>query len=274
LPVSSIGTFVDAVSIRSIVRLTSSPPRVAALSHRNERPPANARPFRRLDDELRALDHQFAGMNPRLLRVLGHPLRHRILIRLFEAEGSPREIADELTAEGYEHATTQAVANHIRTLVDAGLAALVRVERVRGAQKHIYRGAGDYFSDAEAHSLPVSVRRTAMARYAGLIRNDLRRAASTGGFDHPEVHATRIPLELDEEGFEEVRDIVNDAFERVMRARANAAERLARDPEIEPIRSMAAFLHFLRDATQMRNEEAAQDGHPGHDHDHALRRRR
>lgn len=78
----------------------------------------------------------------RMLRVLAHPTRVRILRRMDElvrrhgrgkALRSPSELADEL------HEPLGNVSYHVRFLVEGGVLELAKTEPRRGAVEHYYR---------------------------------------------------------------------------------------------------------------------------------------
>lgn len=162
-------------------------------------------------------------------------------MRLSDREGSARDVADELEEP------TNRVANHFRVLSDLGLIELVRQERVHGAVRRVYRGAGDQFTDEHAEALPLAARRSMYTRILEKLQADIRAAERDGGFDDASVHVSRIPLALDARGFDEVRDILAEAFERVMKARADAAARLTEGADETAINTIAALLHFHTD---------------------------
>jgi DNA-binding transcriptional ArsR family regulator len=68
-----------------------------------------------------------------LLQALRHPLRRKLFKLLIEV----REISPSDAAPMVER-DVPAVSYHMRSLVDAGAAVLVRTEQARGATEHFY----------------------------------------------------------------------------------------------------------------------------------------
>jgi hypothetical protein len=62
--------------------------------------------------------------------------------------------------------------------------------------------------------------------------------------ERPEHHLTRVPLRVDEQGWEEMAVAYMELYERVYEIQADAAERLGRDPE-DPGISVLSVLAFF-----------------------------
>lgn len=69
----------------------------------------------------------------RLVKAMGHPLRHRILVCLNERQASPSTLAKELDEP------LGNVAYHVKILLENDAIELVETKPVRGAIEHIYR---------------------------------------------------------------------------------------------------------------------------------------
>jgi DNA-binding transcriptional ArsR family regulator len=190
---------------------------------------------------LAGFDPEFEGVDVRLVKA--HPLRQRILFECTERAASPSELAD---AWGESRS---GVAYHFRVLTDLGAIELVGEERVRGSVKHFYRTVlRPLFEDEQWASVPVELRRSAFAAVIRRIGDDIASAARSNGFDHPETHVSRAPLNLDGEGFAEVTSLLSDVVRRILEIDAEAAERRARGEVDEPpIATELAVLHFHRE---------------------------
>lgn len=119
-------------------------------------------------------------VDPRLIKAIAHPLRHRILLALGEGVASPKQIAGELGEP------LGRVGHHVRVLKRIGAIELVETRQRRGAVEHFYRAKMQpFFDDATWAGLSPSTRRAFFAQGLGRIVEDLAGASSTGGFDHP-----------------------------------------------------------------------------------------
>jgi hypothetical protein len=134
---------------------------------------------------------------------------------------------------------------HTRLLRDLGWIELVRTAQRRGALEHFYRVVVRPFLDDEQwERLPAGVRRRLAALTVGQILRAAASAASEGGFDRPGVHVDRVQLELDEQGWRELSDVLTGVLEDAARIqRASNARRSADEPR-KPERSELAILHF------------------------------
>ncbi|HEX3324595.1 MAG TPA: helix-turn-helix domain-containing protein [Solirubrobacterales bacterium] len=72
-----------------------------------------------------------------LFTALGHPVRRRVLRKMFEksTDTSPLELAASLSEP------LSALSYHVRVLAECEAVKLVRTERVRGSTQHFYRPA-------------------------------------------------------------------------------------------------------------------------------------
>jgi DNA-binding transcriptional ArsR family regulator len=174
-----------------------------------------------------------------IARVLSHPLRPRILQILADrGEASPNEIASELDVP------LGTLSYHTRLLRDAGWIELVREVPRRGAVEHFYRAVvRPEIDDAHWERLPVGIRRRLAAMTVGEVLRSAAAAATTGGFDVAGAHVDRVPLELDDEGVEELSRVLTNALEEALAIQQRSTERRAGEPDAAR-RSVLAILHF------------------------------
>jgi DNA-binding transcriptional ArsR family regulator len=180
----------------------------------------------------------------RLVKAMAHPLRHRILSRLNERVASPKELADEFCEP------LGNVSYHMRILADLGCVELVRTEQRRGALEHYYRAMmRPFFNDSEWARIPLSTRRAIHDQHLRRIWNDVASAAANGGFDDTRAHVTWTPLDLDEQGYEDVVEVLGEALERLLEIQADCAARQVEsgDGAPAPIATEVVMLHFGRD---------------------------
>ena len=165
-----------------------------------------------------------------LVKVLAHPLRHKILVVLNEKTASPKELADELDER------LGNVSYHVRVLADLGCVELVATTPRRGAVEHHYRAVRrPYFSDEDWAALPVQARRQIGGQQLGRIVRDLSDAADDGGFDRSDVHVSWTPFDLDQQGYDELTALLMDTLEQAMTIQADSLGRqVAAGPEQQP----------------------------------------
>jgi DNA-binding transcriptional ArsR family regulator len=184
-------------------------------------------------------------LDPRIVRALSHPIRHRVLVALNERVASPKELAAEL-GEPLGN-----VSYHTRVLAQLGCIELVSTTQRRGALEHHYRAVmRPYFDDAAWAQIPVSTRRALFDSELDRLWNDVAEAAKAGGFDHARAHVSWTALDLDEQGFAEVADLLGSMLERVLEIQAEAAGRRIEqgDGAGPEVRSEIGILHFERAA--------------------------
>jgi DNA-binding transcriptional ArsR family regulator len=175
-----------------------------------------------------------------LARVLTHPLRPRILEFLAaRGEASPNEMAAEFGVP------LGMLSYHTRLLRDLGWIELVRTVPRRGAIEHFYRASvRPFLDDAQWERLPEGVRRRLAALTVDQILQAAASAAGAGGFDRPEVHIDRVQLELDDQGWRELSEVLTGVLDEAARIQeASNARRSSRDAP-RPERSELAILHF------------------------------
>jgi hypothetical protein len=175
------------------------------------------------------------AMSPGLGRLLMHPLRRRLLLEYAGGPDCPSRVAKRLGEP------VNRVAYHTGVLLRHECIELVRTERRRGAVTRFYRSTvGPVIGDAQWAALPVSLRRELALATVDQIAEESRRASVAGGFDHADAHASRFPLELDQDGILEVVQLLHEADDALARIAAAARERSQSDsPEHEIV--MLAF---------------------------------
>lgn len=177
-------------------------------------------------------------LDAELVKVLAHPLRHRILVALSERVASPKELADEFGER------LGNVSYHVKVLADMGCIELVSTTPRRGAVEHHYRAVRrPYFSDEDWASLPLQSRRAIGSQQLGRLLRDIVEAAEAGGFDRTDSHVSWMPLELDETAIEELSEMLRQVLERSMELQAESLVRLEGEPGVA---TQLTMLHHLR----------------------------
>ena len=161
------------------------------------------------------------GVDQKLVRAIGHPLRLRLLTIFNERVASPSDLAAEL-GEPIGN-----VSYHTRILARLGCVELVRTKQVRGAVEHYYRAVvRPVFSDEDWAELPTSIRKSLAGAVLTEIADDMSAAAGEGGFDRDDVHLSRTPLTLDRKGWQDLNELLQGIYERALEIQAESAARL------------------------------------------------
>ena len=164
------------------------------------------------------------GVDQRLVRAIGHPLRLRLLTIFNERVASPSDLAAEL-GEPIGN-----VSYHTRILARLGCVELVRTKQVRGAVEHYYRAVvRPVFSDDDWAELPPSIRKSLAGAVLTEIADDMGASAKAGGFDRDDVHLSRTVLTLDAQGWQDLNEALQGVAERSLEIQAESAARLQSD---------------------------------------------
>jgi DNA-binding transcriptional ArsR family regulator len=164
------------------------------------------------------------GVDQRLVRAIGHPLRLRLLTIFNERVASPSDLAAEL-GEPIGN-----VSYHTRILARLGCVELVRTKQVRGAVEHYYRAVvRPVFSDDDWAELPMSIRKSLAGAVLTEIADDMGASAKTGGFDRDDVHLSRTVLTLDAQGWQDLNEALQGVAERSLEIQAESSARLQSD---------------------------------------------
>lgn len=142
---------------------------------------------------------------------------------------------------------------HVHALREAGCIELVRTEHRRGAVAHFYRPTTRTFlTDEQWAGLPLGIRRKIVAQTLSDVMADARTAIEGEGFDHDRVHVSRTELELDDEGFEAMVELLTRTLDRALEIQGETMNRrAAAGPEAAasappPHRTLLGLLHFHR----------------------------
>jgi DNA-binding transcriptional ArsR family regulator len=164
------------------------------------------------------------GVDQRLVRAIGHPLRLRLLTIFNERVASPSDLAAEL-GEPIGN-----VSYHTRILARLGCVELVKTKQVRGAVEHYYRAVvRPVFSDDDWAQLPQSIRKSLAGAVLTEIADDMAASAGAGGFDRDEVHLSRTTVTLDDQGWQDLNEALQGTVERALEIQAESASRLSAD---------------------------------------------
>ena len=178
-------------------------------------------------------------IDPRLIKVLAHPLRVRILAIFEQRVASPSEIAQELEA------SLGVVSYHVRRLEALGLIKLVRKTPRRGAVEHYYRADATHHIPDEAWAqVPKIVRQAMAGATLGEISARVNAAASEGGFDRDTAHLSITKFLVDEQGWTALSRELAKLLDRVDRIQAESQERLQKGDHEGEVSATVSLMLF------------------------------
>ncbi len=178
-------------------------------------------------------------VDPRLAKALSHPMRTRILAILNERVASPNEIS-EMIDERLPN-----VSYHVRALLELGCVELVSTAQRRGAIEHYYRAiVRPFFTDRDWKKLPQSGRQAVSDVALQMIWEDVSSAIRGGTFEaRADRHLSRSVLELDEQGWKELSELLGSTLEETEKIERRSAERLKAN-EGNPVPVRVVLMHF------------------------------
>ena len=186
-----------------------------------------------------------------IARAWAHPVRVKAFRLLADGVYSPVEIARLIGVP------LQNVVYHVHFLEELGLVEVVGQRQVRGAVQNFFRAiTRPMMDDEEWAALPVEDRRP-LSRYTlQLIFGDTVDADEHGTLDaRPERHITRVPMQVDEAGWDELREIHLDALERIQEVAGAVAQRQAEGAETFPVVSSTLFFEMPSPSPPGRRDE-------------------
>lgn len=181
-----------------------------------------------------------SAVDSRLAKALAHPLRVQLLAQLNQGVASPNELAKKLG----EPLTN--VSYHVRMLHDLGCIELVDTEPRRGALEHYYRAVvRPFFSDRDWKRLPQNARNSISDAVFQLIWDDAASAIKDGSMEErDDHHLSRTVLAIDEQGWDELHDLLAQTLERAMDIQAESASRVSKDDDDETFcANLVMFTH-------------------------------
>jgi DNA-binding transcriptional ArsR family regulator len=195
--------------------------------------------------------------DPSLAKALAHPIRTRILSTLENRTASPSEIAQELDAP------LGVVSYHVRRLHALHFLKLVKRVARRGAVEHYYTTvAGPRITDAAWALTPAVVKQAMIGATLGEIGASVGAAADSGGFDRAEIHVSRTPVTVDEQGWKAIGRELDAVLGRIEKIQAESQKRLIKaNHEGEQQATVVLMLFDTADAgTKTRPDGASANG--------------
>jgi DNA-binding transcriptional ArsR family regulator len=183
-----------------------------------------------------------ALLSDRLAAAMSHPTRLHAMTMFWEREASPREIAEDL-GEPVNNVTY-----HVNQLLGLGWIELVAQRPARGGRvvEHFYKAIRDsHLDDAELARLGDKERLVVDTTIISSMSKDISEAMVTGTFfARNDNQLTRIPLMVDEEGWDETKEILDRALDELMKVRETVLDRTASSGE-ETFPTKVEIIHFM-----------------------------
>lgn len=161
-------------------------------------------------------------VDQQMIRALAHPLRVEILRLLEEGPSGPKRLSDRMGEK------LGNVSYHMKVLHKCGLIELVETIPQRGAVEHIYKLKGQGAIGSRTwKAVPPSLR----THYAGSALADFTtravEALDAGTAESREGSGvTWLPLTVDEQGWKELRRVLDSVEERFRAVAEKSAERM------------------------------------------------
>ena len=180
-------------------------------------------------------------VNPRLAAAMSHPTRIHTMAVLVERQASPREIATEI-GEPLNNVTY-----HVKQLTKLGCIELVETASAAGGRvvEHFYRASTrSYFDEDAWEELDDKEKFAVVNTIMRLMSEDISRAMRTGTFyARDDIHLSRSPMALDEEGWREVAELLNETTKEMIEIESRVADRCC-DDEPPSLHTKVEILQF------------------------------
>jgi DNA-binding transcriptional ArsR family regulator len=180
-------------------------------------------------------------VNPRLAAAMSHPTRIHTMCVLIERKASPRQVAAEI-GEPLNNVTY-----HINQLRKLGCIELVETGTAGGGRvvEHFYRATErSYFDEDAWGELDDKEKFAVVNTILRLMSEDIARAMRTGTFyARDDIHISRSPMALDEEGWREVAELLNETTKEMIEIEGRVADR-CRDDEPPSLHTKVEILQF------------------------------
>jgi DNA-binding transcriptional ArsR family regulator len=161
-------------------------------------------------------------VDQRLVKALAHPTRVHILNILNDGPSSPSRIARRL-----ENLSLNLVSHHTKVLKDLDCVELIETRTERGWTEHMYRATKRQFFKAEEwEGVEPKARQPITVSILQMISEDVGRSLVKGKFDErADNHLSRSPVNLDEEGWSELVQILARTLDEILETHKRSEER-------------------------------------------------
>jgi len=178
-----------------------------------------------------------SGIDRRLIRIASDPVRLQALTFLNERSAGASEVATELEV------SLGTAGRHLDAMHDAGLIEVVGEVLTKGAVEPRYRALIRTLWDEEEWALFNEEEQKRLTGWiVDMVCADAREAVEKGTYNRrQDAHASRTTPVVDEQGWQELCRILDDALQAIFAVEAASAERLAESGE-SGFRALTAML--------------------------------
>lgn len=179
-------------------------------------------------------------INDKLVTAMGHPTRVHAVMVLNQRTASPSELARELNR------SVRHVSYHLDVLEKLGSIELVKRKPAGGGRvmESFYRATERSWFDREAWE-QVEDDKTRIGvtmPILSLISEDVADAMLANTFEAKDNHVSRTPMDLDDDGWEEVVTLLNATLDELIEIQTRVNDRLA--PETETKLTKVEIIQF------------------------------
>jgi DNA-binding transcriptional ArsR family regulator len=182
-------------------------------------------------------------VSPQLAAALAHPTRVAVMGALIEGPASPRQLAEAIDEP------LNNVTYHVKQLRELGCIELERVERRAGGRvlERFYRATQRaYFDDDAWAVLDDHDRLGVLWSIVRMMSKDITTAMTAGTFfgERYDIHATRSPMTVDQEGWEEIAALLNRSTKELFEIEHRVEERRAKGETEPSVHTKVQILQF------------------------------
>lgn len=195
------------------------------------------------------------GIEQIVAKAFAHPLRVQILVVLSEKIASPNMLAQQLDE------SLNLVAYHVRVLEKYDCIELIDTKQRRGATEHFYRATRrQLLTDDQWSEMPASLRPGMATAVLKSMFEDIEAASKSGTLEEvDDVHITRTPMVLDQQGWTDVSNLLQEALDRLPEIQAEVTNRMAESKEPGTL-AKVHMMHFKSPDHAAASEAKAEDG--------------
>jgi DNA-binding transcriptional ArsR family regulator len=184
-----------------------------------------------------------ARIDQELVKALAHPIRVSILEALQGRVASPSELSKEMDE------SLGVVSYHANTLVECGCLELVHTKPRRGALEHFFGVTPrSFIGHQDWRRAPLSVRGDVTSEAFRTFIEKASEAIEAGTIDsRDDTTLNWMPMTVDDAGWGEVAEIMEETLKRLMEVHSHSSGRLAGEEGIPIIVGLAGFEASWRD---------------------------
>jgi predicted ArsR family transcriptional regulator len=160
-------------------------------------------------------------VDPRLLYALADPVRHEVLTEIAVAPASAGAVAGNLGLPLTD------VRDHLRALIRNDALEPIDGSDVDADERRYRATIRPFLDDAHWEQLAPERRRELFALTLRVLTRRFGDALDAGMLDHVQTHVSVTRLQLDEQGWQELTDLLAGVLEEAMQIEAESLSRLA-----------------------------------------------